>query len=303
MRGDEAMIGAVEAGGTKFVLAVASSGGDIIARERIDTRAPEQTFAEMVEWFRAQEAKVGTIAAFGIASFGPVDIDPASPRYGTIGPTPKPRWEGARYHDALTEFAVPVAVDTDVNGAALAEWIAAGREGTLAYTTVGTGIGSGIVTRGRPLAGATHFEAGHVRVPHDRAADPFAGSCAFHGDCIEGLASGSAIRARWNCDMSHATADRIELIAGYLGDFGAMLILSHMPDRMVFGGGVMKTPGLIEALRRCVRASLAGYVPLWAGDLEDRIVTPVLGDDAGITGAIAIGRQALNRPDSGPRAG
>lgn len=296
MSDGQAIFGAIEAGGTKFVLAIAGTDGTILARERIATRGPDETLADANRWFTAQEARYGAIAALGVASFGPLDIDPASPTYGVIGPTPKPGWQGTSYREAFARIGVPVAVDTDVNAAALGEWQAWGATGTLAYTTVGTGIGTGVVKSGRPLAGASHYEAGHIRVPHDLATDPFPGACPFHGDCVEGLASGSAITARWGRDLSCGDPAEVALIAGYLADLAAALVLTHMPDRLVFGGGVMKGPGMIEALGERLRERLAGYIPAWDGDLADRVATPRLGDDAGITGALALARAALAGP-------
>ena len=142
----------------------------------------------------------------------------------------------------------------------------------------------------------SHFEAGHVPVPHDRALDPFDGSCPYHGGCLEGLASGPAIRARWGRSLDHLGAEEAERIAGYLGDFAAMLVLMHMPERLIFGGGVMKAPGLIERLRRRTETRLAGYVDharLTPG-LADYIVGPELGDEAGITGAVELGMRAAH---------
>jgi fructokinase len=304
------LIGAIEAGGTKFVCALARPDRTIVARTRLPTRAPDETLPALRAWFKQAAAAHGPIAAFGVASFGPLDLDPASPGYGAFTTTPKPGWRGARIGDALAGFAgAPVALDTDVNGAALGEFVAgAGRGcGTLAYVTVGTGIGAGVVRDGRSLDGFSHYEMGHIRPPHDRAADPFAGLCPSHGDCLEGLASGPAILARWGRDLS-ALADRPEalaLIGGYLGHFAATLALMHMPERIVFGGGVAKTPGLLAATRAAALRELAGYVagPFAPGRIAATIVAPALGDDAGITGAIELGRRALTpAPPPGSRS-
>jgi fructokinase len=293
------LIGAIEAGGTKFVLALAREDGTVLAETRIATRTPAECFPEMAGFFRQASAAHGQIAGFGVASFGPIDIDPASPAYGTFTTTPKPGWAGARFHDALGGFGVPIAVDTDVNGAALGEWLAGAGQGctTLAYTTIGTGIGSGVVHKGKPLLGFSHYETGHVPMARDPARDPYPGHCPYHGDCLEGLAAGPAIEARWGQSLSQlgAPADKVELIAGYIAQLAAVLVLTHMPDRLVFGGGVMKTPGLIEALRRATAARLGGYIkaPQLDPGLESYIVAPGLGDAAGLTGAIELGRQAL----------
>ena len=293
------LIGAIEAGGTKFVLAAAREDGSVIAETRIATRTPEECFPEMTAFFRHVAQAHGAISAFGVASFGPIDIDPTSADYGRFTTTPKPGWAGARFHDALGEFGAPIVVDTDVNGAALGEWAMGAGQGcrTLAYTTVGTGIGTGVVQDGRSLAGFSHFEAGHIAVARDSALDPFPGRCPYHGDCLEGLASGPAIEDRWGASLSKlaSPAEQVELIAGYLAQLAANLVLLHMPDRLVFGGGVMKTPGLIEALRLATERRLGGYVqaPQLDPGLERYIVTPGLGDEAGITGAVLLGKRAL----------
>lgn len=288
-------IGAVEAGGTKFVLAVADAAGRIIDRTRIDTRTPDITFPEMAAFFAAH----GPLAGIGIASFGPIDINPASPAYGTFTTTPKPGWSGARFHDALAHLGAPLLIETDVNGAALGEWLAGAGQGceTLAYTTIGTGIGAGVLHRGAARGGISHLEAGHIRPVRDPVRDPFAGRCPYHGDCLEGLASGPAIIDRWGAPLDEAARtdpDAIPLIASYLADLAVSLVLLHMPDRLIFGGGVMKTPGLLESLRHQTELRLAGYVshPRLDPGLATYIAAPALGDDAGITGAIALGQRA-----------
>jgi fructokinase len=295
------LIGAIEAGGTKFICAVAQTDGTIVARARIDTRTPAECFPDVAAFFREAQATHGRIAAFGVASFGPIDIDPTSPAYGTFTTTPKPGWQGARFHDLLDPFGVPFVVDTDVNGAAIGEWLAGAGQGarTLAYTTIGTGVGTGVLRDGRSLMGFSHYEMGHIHPSHDRLADPFPGWCPYHGDCLEGLVAGPAIIKRWgtSLDQLAGDADKIELIGGYIADLAADLVLMHMPDRLIFGGGVIKAPGLIEAVRRRTGARLNGYVqnPRLDPGLESYIVTPGLGDDAGITGAIELARQALAR--------
>ena len=296
---NERLIGAIEAGGTKFVVAVAREDGTVLAETRIPTRTPAECFPDVERFFKQASAAHGPISAFGVASFGPIDIDPASPAYGTFTTTPKPGWSGARFHDVLGQFDAQIVVDTDVNGAALGEWQAGAGQGctTLAYTTIGTGVGTGVVRHGKPLMGFSHFAAGHILVRRDPAIAPYAGFCPVHGDCLEGLAAGPAITARWGESLSKlgSPADKVQLIAGYIAQLAATLVLLHMPDRLIFGGGVMKTPGLVEALRRQTEAKLAGYIkaPQLDPGLGRYIVTPGLGDEAGITGAIALGRSAL----------
>jgi len=188
-----------------------------------------------------------------------------------------------------------------VNGAALGEWLKGAGQGctTLAYTTVGTGIGTGVVHKGKPLMGFSHYESGHIQPPRDAAVDPFAGACPFHGDCLEGLAAGPAIEARWGQSLSElgSPPEKIELIAGYIAHLAASLVLLHMPDRLIFGGGVMKAPGLLQAVRRQTERKLAGYLraPQLDPGLEQFIVAPGLGDHAGITGAIELGRIAADQ--------
>lgn len=297
--GATGLIGAVEAGGTKFVLALARPDGEVLMRQRIPTETPDRCFPAMAAFFDAAQDMHGPVAAFGIASFGPIDIDPASPAYGTFTTTPKPGWAGARFHDVLARFGAPIVVDTDVNGAAIGEWQAGAGQGcdTVAYTTVGTGIGTGVVRHGRALMGFSHFESGHIQPPHDRAADPFDGSCPYHGDCLEGLACGPAIEKRWGRSLDQLVDEpgAVDLIGGYVAHLAATLVLLHMPDRLIFGGGVMKAPGVLASVRRHTEAKLGGYVkhPRLDPGLERYIVAPGLGDDAGITGAIALGRQAL----------
>lgn len=295
----QGLIGAVEAGGTKFVLALATADGEILERARLPTNTPFETWPAMVDFFTQSSARHGPIAAFGVASFGPIDIDPASPSYGTFTTTPKPGWSGARFHDALARFNAPIIVDTDVNGAAIGEWQAGAGRGcrTVAYTTIGTGVGTGIIRDGRSLMGISHFESGHIQPPRDHTADPFPGICPYHGDCIEGLACGPAIEKRWgrSLDQLPDNPEAIPLIANYIAHLASTLVLLHMPDRLIFGGGVMKAPGLIEAVRIATFGKLNRYVqhPRLDGGLDSYIVSPGLGDDAGITGAIALGCQAL----------
>lgn len=294
-------IGAVEAGGTKFVLALADADGTALEQARIDTRTPAETFADMRQWFDVAAADHGPIGAFGVGSFGPIGIDPTRPDYATFTTTPKPGWSGASFRDALARFQAPLALDTDVNAAALGESLAgAGRGcGSLAYTTIGTGIGTGVVKDGAALAGWSHYECGHLLVRRDPARDPFAGVCPFHGDCLEGLASGPAIKARWGHDLSIADEEQVALIADYAAQLATALVLLHRPERLIFGGGVMKTRGAVDQVRLFTRAKLAGYIAEWDEDLTARIVLPELDDDAGITGAIELGRRALAARNTG----
>lgn len=289
------MLGAIEAGGTKMVVAVARNADDIVARQEIPTSTPAETLGAVCGFLSGY----APLAAIGVASFGPVEVNPASPAYGAILKTPKPGWAGTNFRQELAAFGCPVTVDTDVNGAAIAEGRAARGQGVanLAYATVGTGIGVGIVRDGATLPGLHHFEMGHIRLARDAARDPFGGCCPFHGDCLEGLASGPAIIARWGKPLSALGPDAVALIARYLGQMCLTIILTHMPDRIVLGGGVMKAPGLIEGVRRETRALLGGYIGAGRlnGDLADYILRPALGDNAGVTGALLLAERGLAR--------
>jgi len=290
------LIGAVEAGGTKFVLALADEAGGIRAHARIPTETPDVTMRAMADFFRAAGAEHGPIGAFGIGSFGPIQLDRRADNWGAITTTTKPHWSGASYPQALAEFRVPLSVDTDVNAAALGEWIAGAGQGaaSLAYTTVGTGIGGGVLRDGVPVMGIAHLECGHLRPPRVDG-DVFPGVCSYHRDCVEGLASGPAIVARWGASLDQLGDAELDTIAHYLADYAAAMVLLHMPERLIFGGGVSKAPGLIPALRRLTEVRLAGFVdhPALDPGLERYLVAPGLGDDAGIRGAIELGRRVL----------
>lgn len=287
------MLAGIETGGTKVVCAIADAPGRIHHRFEVPTTTPDETFARIRDELDAHRP----FAAIGVSAFGPVETDPASPRHGEVLVTSKPHWQGASYIEALASFGCPVRIESDVSGACLGEWAyGAGRgQRVLAYVTVGTGIGAGIVHDGRILNGAGHYEMGHIpviRAPGDDAVS----QCPIHADCLEGLASGPSIMARWGTPLSalpdgHAGTG---LEAGYLAQLVRTITLTHMPERIVFGGGVMKTPGLIEAVRQQAKESLGGYVArAHVGDLSGYIVPAALGGDAGITGALMLARQAL----------
>lgn len=284
-----AMLGAIEAGGTKFVLAVGPSPDRILARHTIPTRTPEATLAEAAEWLAAK----GGITALGIGSFGPVELDRTAPKWGFITNTPKPGWADCDIAGHLGQaLGVPVGFDTDVNAAALAEYAAAGRAGGgLAYLTIGTGIGGGLVLDGKPVHGAAHPEIGHIyprRHPEDV---DFAGICPAHGDCLEGLASGPAIIARWGVSLSQLPADHPghAIIADYIAQACHSLFASVAVETIAIGGGVANTPWLIARVAERARLLDNGYLP---GGVRHRIIAPRLGGDAGITGALMLAEAA-----------
>jgi fructokinase len=290
--------GGIEAGGTKWVCAVADQPGHPDKLDTFATTSPEDTVARAVRFFTEN----GPVQALGVGSFGPVDIRRDSPTWGTITTTPKPGWGDTDVVGALRSgLGVPIELDTDVNAAALGEWrwgAAAGLE-TFCYITVGTGIGGGAVVNGRLLHGLLHPEFGHMRIPHDLAADPFDGICPYHGDCLEGLASGEAIRQRWGRpaqELSGSVAWEIE--AQYLAFALVNVVCLLSPQRIIVGGGVAKQPELLPMARQRMRELLAGYLrapELTEPAAMDRyIVPPQLGGDAGVIGAIELAARALS---------
>ncbi|MEV4293802.1 ROK family protein [Microbispora rosea] len=301
---DEAapFFGGIEAGGTKWVCAVADAGGDLLATEVIPTTTPETTIGAAMRFFEDRQP----IAALGIGTFGPVDVRPGSPTYGHILATPKPGWADV---DVVSPFraalGVPVGLDTDVNAAALGEWRrgAGAGLGTLAYITVGTGIGMGAVVNGGLVHGLLHPEFGHIRIPHDLERDPFEGGCPFHGDCLEGLASGAAMRRRWGRPAEHLDDPSVwELEAEYVALAVMNLTYALSPERIVVGGGVAKHPALLPAVRARLLTLTAGYpgapVPVGPAAMEEYVTGPFLGDRSGVAGAVELARAAGAAPNS-----
>jgi fructokinase len=299
-------LGAVEAGGTKFVCIVGSGPGDIREEVRFPTATPAETLERTLAFFRAAQERAGRIAAIGIASFGPVDLHPESPTFGFITSTPKPGWANVDIVGAIRDaLGVPVGFDTDVNAAALGEWRWGAAQGldTFIYLTIGTGIGGGGLVNGRVLHGLVHPEMGHVRIPHDLGADPFAGVCPFHGDCLEGLASGPAIGARWLQRAEDLPRDHQAwtLEAHYLALALVNFICTLSPERIILGGGVMANAHLFPLLRRRVVDLLANYVraPAIVQRIDSYIVPPGLGTRAGVLGALALAERALEQEHIG----
>jgi fructokinase len=294
MSGERPRYGGLEAGGTKWVCAVGTGPDDVVETVTFPTTTPDETMARAVRFF----APHGPLAAVGVGSFGPIDARPSSPTWGFITTTPKPGWGHTDVARPLGEaLECPVAFDTDVNAAALGEhrWGAAVGLETFCYITVGTGIGGGGLANGRLMHGLLHPEFGHMRIPHDRGRDPFDGVCPYHGDCLEGLASGEAINRRWGragAELEDAAAWELE--AEYLALALVNVICILSPERIVIGGGVMKQPLLLTLVRRRVRSLLADYVdvPALLEGLDEYLVAPALGDRAGVLGAIELARLA-----------
>ena len=290
-------VGAIEAGGTKFVCAYGHSPDDLV-EARIPTTTPAETLDRVAQWFLDCGVPLG---ALGIGAFGPVELDPASPKWGWITSTPKPGWRDTDLAGELRRrLGVPVGFETDVNAAALGErrWGAGAGCRDFIYVTVGTGIGGGVIAGGALVHGLLHPELGHIRLPHDRDRDPFPGLCPYHGDCLEGLASGPAMQARWGqpAEMLPPDHPAWTLQAEYLALAIGNWICCFSPRRVILGGGVMQGGGeaLLAAIRRRVPALLAGYLDCAAirRDIDGYIVPPGLGSRSGILGALALAEAA-----------
>lgn len=295
----DALYGGIEAGGTKFVCAVGSGPGDVRAEVRFPTTDPDETIGRSIAFFQEQIAERGPLTAVGIAAFGPLDPNPASPTFGYITTTPKPGWAnadlGGRIRQAL---GVPVGFDTDVNGAALGEWRWGAGQGidNLVYFTIGTGIGGGAIVNGRLVHGLVHPEMGHIVLAHDRERDPYPGRCPYHGDCFEGMAAGPAIGDRWGRPPYELPPDHPawDLEAHYIALALRSIICTLSPERIILGGGVMEQEQLFGLVRRKTQAYLNGYVqhPAVLEQIDSYIVPPGLGNQAGVLGAIALAQQA-----------
>ena len=296
--------GGVEAGGTKTVCAVGTGPGDLRAEVRFPTTTPSQTIQRVIEFLREQ-ARKEPLAAVGIGSFGPLDLDPQSPRFGYITSTPKPGWADANLAGSVRgSLATPVGLDTDVNAAALGEhrWGAARGLDDFVYLTVGTGIGGGAMINGRLTHGLGHPEMGHIRIPHDRDLDPFEGSCPYHSDCLEGLAAGPALEARWGQrgEMLGEDHPAWALEAEYLALGVVNMICVLSPQRIIMGGGIMEQRQIFPLLRRRVQELLNGYLPApqIVEKIDEYVVPPGLGERAGVLGAFVLAQQAAQGPSS-----
>jgi fructokinase len=287
--------GGIEAGGSKWVCATGTGPDDLEQTLTFATTDPEETIARAADFF----SRNGAIAAIGIGSFGPIDIDRTSPTWGRITTTPKPGWAYTEVVAALRNaLDLPIAFDTDVNAAALGEhrWGAAVGLETFCYITVGTGIGGGGIANGNLMHGLLHPEFGHMRIPHNRNRDPFDGACPYHGDCFEGLASGDALRARWGRSPQEIADESAWLLeAEYLALGLQNVICTISPQKIILGGGVMKEPALLPHVRSRVQALASGYfdAPELGAAIDEYIVPPALGDRAGVLGALELARRAV----------
>ncbi len=283
------MFGAIEAGGTKFVCGV-GTGPEDLTTVQIPSTTPEETVGECIALLSKHN-----LQAVGIASFGPVDL-----RTGHITSTPKAGWTDFDIAGTIGRaLGVVVGFDTDVNGAALGEarWGAAQDLTDFLYLTIGTGIGGGAISNGRVVHGMLHPEMGHIRIPHDLSRDPFKGCCPYHGDCLEGLASGPSMEARWGTPAAGLPPDHPAwaLEARYLALGLASWVCTLSPQRIVMGGGVMQQPHLFPLIRTELACILNGYIraPEILEGLESYVVPPRLGSRSGVLGALVLAEQTL----------
>jgi fructokinase len=289
----QALYGAIEAGGTKFVCALGDDSGRLLQQARIATREPQSTFADVFAFFRSAQSTWGEISGFGLAAFGPLELNRSSPQYGHALQTPKAGWSNFDLRGVLArEFGKPVGFDTDVNAAGLAElrWGGFTPETDLVYVTVGTGIGAAVIHKGAPIVGLTHAEIGHVYLRRHEADRHYPGICRFHGDCLEGLASGPAIVARIGRSLEEASADDPiwEIEADYLGQLCALLVNTVAPHRILLGGGVMQQHRLFRAIRARMRHWLGGYCQRPEVMSDEYVGAPKLGTRAGVMGALSL---------------
>lgn len=291
-----ALYGAIEAGGTKFVCAVAGGADDIRDTATFPTTTPAETLEAVCGFFSDFQVKTGEeIDAIGVACFGPIDMHAASEKYGYITSTPKPGWQDTDVVGFLKgKFGIPIGFDTDVNAAAYGEFLWGAGKGldVVLYLTVGTGIGGGLCVNGKPLHGLMHPEMGHVIVHQDKSVDPFECNCPYHDNCLEGLASGKSVDLRWGQHASELEDGHAawELEADYLAQGIMNYILTVSPEKVILGGGLMHKEHLYKMVREKVQQKLNGYVnvPAITDNIKDYIVSPGLGVKSGICGAIGL---------------
>jgi fructokinase len=298
------LVGAIEAGGTKFVCAVGTGPQDLTRSEFATGDRPERVLAQVTTWLAGQQRQRGKLRAIGIGSFGPLDLHPGSPTYGYITSTPKPGWRDTDVLGAVRQAFpnVPIGFDTDVNAAALGEYRWGNGAGLtdFVYVTIGTGIGAGAMAGGQLLHGLVHSEMGHMMVPRV-AGDTFPGVCPYHGACWEGLCTGPALLKRTGMPAEQLSPDHEAwaLETQYIAYALANIVCVLSPQRIILGGSVRKAGGLgserfFQMIRVKVQQALNGYIvsPALAEGIDRYIVPPLLGDDAGVCGAIALAQEA-----------
>lgn len=294
--------GGVEAGGTKFSCIIGSDPDHILNESTFRTTNPEETLPQVIDFFaRATEP----ISAIGIGSFGPIDLNQTSKSFGYITNTPKPGWKNTDIVGTISRaLKIPIVFDTDTNAACLGEvkWGNAQALDHVLYVTIGTGIGGGYIIKGKPLHGLLHPEMGHMRIPHDWSRDPFAGICPFHGDCLEGLASGPAIYKRWGTPgesiPSNHPAWTLESL--YIATGLVNVVCTLSPERIILGGGVMKRAELFDEIRVKMKELSNRYFDhkQLQEDIIEYVVPPMLGERVGVLGALALAKDVFDSKSS-----
>ncbi|MCD7948709.1 MAG: ROK family protein [Erysipelotrichaceae bacterium] len=288
-------LGAIEAGGTKFVVAVGNENGEVLERASFPTTSPDETMKETIAFFKDKD-----VEAIGLGCFGPIDPDKNSPTYGYITTTPKPGWANYNIVGALEEAFpdTPIGFDTDVNGACLGEAYFGAAQGldSALYLTIGTGIGGGAIVEGNLVHGLLHPEMGHMLM-NVREDDPYKGKCPYHGTCFEGMAAGPAIAERWGKNGNELPADHPawDLEAWYIAQALAIYVLTLSPKKIILGGGVMHQKQLFPQIHKYLQERLNGYIQkeeITSDKIKDYVVYPGLGDNAGICGALALAKVA-----------
>lgn len=292
--------GGIDAGGTTFKCGLSDGDGNIVRKHRFDVTTPAETIGQCLDFFRTTDST--PLQALGIACFGPLDIDPRSETYGALQKTPKPNWSGFNVAKTFEKaLNVPVAIDTDVNGALIAEARLGAARGvpSAAYITVGTGIGAGLLVNGRLAGRPSHPEFGHIPIRKHVEDTDFKSLCPFHEDCLEGLASAKAITARVGEPRSLGAGHAVwDIQADYLAQACRVLFLTARPQRIILGGGLMLAPHLLELVRQSYVTQMAGYVDQTDTAARQLIVRPHFGDDAGLAGAICL---AMDAQDTGAK--
>lgn len=299
--------GGIEAGGTKVLCAVADETGHIVDQARIPTADPNFTLLRIAKFFKCSSIPMTSLQGVGIASFGPLDLDRASATYGCLTSTPKPGWSSFDLRgEVAAMFGCPVGIDTDVNAAALAEGLFGAAVGLdrFCYVTVGTGIGVGVIENGTIPETAGHPEAGHMCLPRVEG-DDFAGICTFHKDCAEGLASGPAMRARWELSAEELPDEHVawEFEAQYIASICQNLTYTLRPQRIILGGGVMERSSIYEKVQRAFRQRMSGYaLDRYSRDQDTFIARPALTSPSpGLVGALQLAKQAARQESAGRR--
>ncbi len=290
--------GGVEAGGTKFSCIIGSDPDHILDESTIRTTTPEETLSQVIDFFANATEPISVI---GVGSFGPIDLNHASRSFGYITNTPKPSWKNTDIAGTISRaLKIPIVFDTDTNAAGLGEvkWGNAQALDHVLYMTIGTGIGGGFIFKGKPLHGLLHPEMGHMRIPHDWKQDPFAGICSYHGDCLEGLASGPAIYKRWGTPgesiPSNHPAWTLESL--YIATGLVNLVCTLSPERIILGGGVMKRAELFDEIRAKMKELSNQYFDhkQLQDNIAEYVVPPTLGEQVGVLGALALAKDAFD---------